>query len=209
VNGEVLVRCRTVSVVHESAGEPVQAVDGVSLEIRAHDRLALAGRSGSGKTTLLHAIGGIVEPTSGTVEARVRAAYVFQGSNLLPHFTAFENVAFAAHVAGNETEALELLGLVGLAGKADHLPAELSGGEQQRVAFARALAQRAELLLCDEPTGHLDSDTGERVLDLLDALQAELGFAVVVSTHDGDVAARYDRIVFLHDGRALPAEVTA
>jgi putative ABC transport system ATP-binding protein len=209
VSHEVLVRCRDVSVVHEGVGEPVRAVDRVSLEIRAGDRLALAGRSGSGKTTLLHAVGGIVEPTSGAVDGAVRAAYVFQGSNLLPHFTAFENVAFAAHVAGNATEPLDLLGLVGLAGKADHLPAELSGGEQQRVAFARALAQRAELLLCDEPTGHLDSDTGERVLDLLDALQGELGFALVVSTHDGDVAARYDRIVFLHDGRAVPAEVMA
>jgi putative ABC transport system ATP-binding protein len=209
VNGDVLVRCRGVSVVHEDSGEPVRAVDGVSLEIRAHDRLAFAGRSGSGKTTLLHALGGLVEPTSGTVDATVRPAYVFQGSNLLPYFTAFENVAFAAHVAGDATGPLELLGLVGLADKADHLPAELSGGEQQRVAFARALAQRPELLLCDEPTGHLDSDTGERVLDLLDALQAVLGFAVVVSTHDADVAARYDRIVFLHDGRAVPAEVTA
>jgi putative ABC transport system ATP-binding protein len=210
VSGEVLVRCRGLSFVHDADGEPVRAVDDVSLEVRAGERLALTGRSGSGKTTLLHALGGLVPPTSGTVElAAVRPAYVFQGSNLLPYFTAFENVAFAAHVAAADAQPLELLQLVGLAGKADHLPAELSGGEQQRAAFARALAQRPRLLLCDEPTGHLDSDTGERVLDLLDALQAELGFAVVVSTHDGDVAARFDRIVFLHDGRATSAEVPA
>ena len=210
MSGEVLVRGRGLSVVHEGDGEPVRAVDGVSLEVRALDRLALTGRSGSGKTTLLHALGGLVPPTTGSVELTAgRPAYVFQGSNLLPHFTAFENVAFAAHVADGEAQPLDLLGLVGLAKKADHLPAELSGGEQQRVAFARALAQRPRLLLCDEPTGHLDSDTGERVPDLLDALQAELGFAVVVSTHDGDVAARFDRIVFLHDGRATWSEVAA
>jgi ABC-type lipoprotein export system ATPase subunit len=224
----LLVRCDDISVVHSSEAGPVRAVDRVNLEIREHERLALSGRSGSGKTTLLHALGGIVEPTSGTVEwkgrplagldAATRGAirarglgYVFQGSNLLPYFTAFENVAFAAHVAAGEdgVDPLELLGLVGLAGKAEHLPAELSGGERQRVAFARALAQRPELLLCDEPTGHLDSDTGERVLELLDALQAQLRFAVVVSTHDSDVAARYGRVVLLHDGRVIPHHVLA
>ena len=207
---EVLLRCRGLSVVHEGAGDPVRAVDGVSLEVRAHERLALTGRSGSGKTTLLHALGGLLAPTSGSVERRGRTpAYIFQGSNLLPHFTAFENVAFASHVASGTARPLELLGLVGLTAKADHLPAELSGGEQQRVAFARALAQAPDVMLCDEPTGHLDSDTGERVLDLLDALQQELGFAVVVSTHDGEIAARLGRIVFLQDGRATSAEVAA
>ena len=225
---EGLVRCDDVSVIHRSEAGPVRAIDRVSLEICEHERLSLSGRSGSGKTTLLHVLGGIVEPTSGTVEWKgrplasldgaargaIRAhglAYIFQGSNLLPYFTAFENVAFAVRVAAGEEgpDPLELLGLVGLAGKAEHLPAELSGGEQQRVAFARALAQRPELLLCDEPTGHLDSDTGERVLDLLDALQAQLGFAVVVSTHDSDVAARFGRVVLLHEGRVAPDQVLA
>jgi predicted ABC-type transport system involved in lysophospholipase L1 biosynthesis ATPase subunit len=123
----------------------------------------------------------------------------------LPHFTATENVAFAAHLALNsgdppfEPEAL--LEMVGLSAKADHLPAELSGGEAQRVALARALAQRPELLLCDEPTGHLDSDTAQRVLDLIDALQAEFGFALVLATHDPEVAARLDRSAELEDGR--------
>src|SRR5207237_9824430 len=132
---------------------------------------------------------------------------------LLPHFTAFENVAFAVRVsAGDGDPALApaaLLALVGLAAKLDHLPAELSGGEAQRVAIARALAQRPQLLLCDEPTGHLDSDTGERVLELLEALQREFGFALVVAAHDADVAARLRRAVRLHDGRVLPAGVTA
>ena len=140
-------------------------------------------------------------------------AYIFQGGNLLPHFTAFENVAFAAHVAAaGEDPALApvaLLELVGLAAKLDHLPAELSGGEGQRVAIARALAQRPELLLCDEPTGHLDSDTGERVLELLQALQREFRLALVVATHDADLAARLHRSIQLHDGRLQSAEVAA
>ena len=102
--------------------------------------------------------------------------------------------------------ASSLLNLVGLGGKLDHLPAELSGGEAQRVAIARALAQRPELLLCDEPTGHLDSDTGERVLDLIDALQREFGFALVVATHDADVAARFRRELELEDGIVVREE---
>ena len=115
---------------------------------------------------------------------------------------AVSGVDFTVHAgeAGRNLGPLELLELVGLAAKADHLPAELSGGEAQRVALARALAQAPELLLCDEPTGHLDSDTGDRVLDLIDALHAELGFALVVATHDADVVARYERAVELADG---------
>ena len=176
-----------------TATRRVRALDGVDLEIAPDERVALLGRSGSGKTTLLHVLGGLVEPTAGERRvaraaarrrstqpraepgARAGIAYVFQGANLLPHFTAFENVAFAALALGATVDRrpapLALLELVGLAAKADHLPAELSGGEAQRVALARALAQQPELLLCDEPTGHLDSDTGERVLDLIEALQ--------------------------------------
>ena len=218
---EALAACRGVTVVYGSGESATKALDGVDLELAPGERLALLGRSGSGKTTLLHVLGGLVEPSRGTAEWRgrplasldaaargaVRAhgiAYVFQGANLLPHFTAFENVAFAAALAGGEVDPalapLALLALVGLEAKADHLPAELSGGEAQRVALARALAQQPDLLLCDEPTGHLDSDTGERVLDLVEALQRELGFALVVATHDADVAARLPRSLQLHDG---------
>ena len=221
MNGDALVRCEDVSVVYGTGAEPVTALDSANLEIREHERLAFAGRSGSGKTTLLHVLGGIVEPTSGALEWKgrplatldgaargaIRArgiAYVFQGANLLPHFTAFENVSFAARLAANEGRSPhELLSLVGLGAKVDHLPAELSGGEQQRVALARAIAQRPELLLCDEPTGHLDSDTAARVLDLVDRLQEELTFAIVIATHDGGVASRLDRVVELQDGRVL------
>src|SRR5204863_9957523 len=135
------------------------------------------------------------------------AAFVFQGANLLPHFTALENVEFAdrcARAAGAPAlryTPSQLLELVGLGGHEAQIPGELSGGEAQRVAMARALAQRPLLLLCDEPTGHLDSDTGARVLDLLDARHAELGFARVTATHDPSVASRAPREVGLEDGR--------
>ena len=204
-----LAACSSVSVVYPGP-EAIKALDDVTLEISAGDRLALLGRSGSGKTTLLHVLGGLVAATRGEVSRARSAAYVFQGGNLLPHFTAFENVAFAAHFAIADAVHTpdELLTLVGLERKADHLPAELSGGEQQRVAVARALAQQAELLLCDEPTGHLDSDTAERVLDLLDAAQGEAGFALVLATHDADVAARLDRALELTDGHVMTVETT-
>ncbi len=217
-----LAACSDVSVTYGSGDALVRALDGVDLEIVHEDSLALLGRSGSGKTTLLHVLGGLVPPTAGTVawhgepldsldtaaRGAVRArgiAYVFQGTNLLPTFTAVENVAFAARVSRQSPsrEPAELLELVGLERKADHLPAELSGGELQRVALARALAQQPELLLCDEPTGHLDTDTAARVLDLLEALQEEFRFAVAIATHDTDVAARRSRAVELHDGRVV------
>jgi ABC-type lipoprotein export system ATPase subunit len=227
---EALGVCRGVSVTYGSGESSIRALEDVDFTIAADDRVALLGRSGSGKTTLLHVLGGLVEPSAGRVEWHGRPlitldaaergtlrsqgiAYVFQGANLLPHFTAFENVAFAARASARDVDAdlapLLLLELVGLADKADHLPAELSGGEAQRVALARAIAQAPELMLCDEPTGHLDSDTGERVLDLIDALQDEYGFALVVATHDPDVAARLGRLVEVQDGRIVSAEVAA
>lgn len=225
MNG-VLARCSAVAVVHRQGTAAVHALRNVDFAVTVNNSVALLGRSGSGKTTLLHVLGGLVEPTSGSVEwrgsplvsldaaarARMRArgiAYVFQGSNLLPHFTAYENVAFASHLSGDDRDPDRLLQLVGLGDKGDNLPAELSGGEAQRVAIARALAQAPDLLLCDEPTGHLDSDIGERVLDLIEALQNEFGFALVVATHDAAVAARMRRAVELHDGRVVGEDVAA
>ena len=216
-----LAACRGLEVRYGEGDAAVFALAGVDLAIPPRASLALLGRSGSGKTTLLHALGGLVEPTGGAVEWRGRPlasldraargamrahgiAYVFQGGNLLPHFSALENVAFASDLAGESALPPEgLLELVGLSAKFDHLPAELSGGEAQRVAIARALAQRPELLLCDEPTGHLDSDTSERVLDLVESLQRELEFALVVATHDPDVATRLETAIELEDGRVV------
>lgn len=225
-----LIACEGVSVSYGLRDARVTALADVDVTVHPGERLALWGRSGSGKTTLLHVLGGLVVPDEGRVmwkarelsslddAARGRArsggiAYVFQGSNLLSHFTAFENVAFAREVNAESARAQadgsadyspeELLELVGLSTKLDALPGELSGGETQRVAIARALAQSPELLLCDEPTGHLDSDTAERVLDLIEALQRELSFALVIATHDASVAARAGRVVELADGRAV------
>ncbi|HWX87434.1 MAG TPA: ABC transporter ATP-binding protein [Solirubrobacteraceae bacterium] len=241
-----LIACDGVTVAYGDGEARVTALHGVDLTLEPGERLALWGRSGSGKTTLLHILGGLVLPSEGRVRwkahelssldeaARGRAralgiAYIFQGSNLLSHFTAFENVAFAREVSAESADAHSvgrtlkdtpeehtagraagessdyspegLLELVGLSSKLDALPGELSGGEAQRVAIARALAQSPELLLCDEPTGHLDSETAERVLDLIDALQREFGFALVTATHDAGVAARASRVVELADGR--------
>ncbi len=221
---ETLVTCRDVGVIHRRVATSVHALAGVDLDLGAGETLALRGRSGSGKTTLLHVLGGLLEPTTGVVRWRdgplstlddaarrkLRArgvAYVFQGTNLLEHFNAYENVAFAALASHPEEDRAglpqELLGLVGLASKHEALPSELSGGEAQRVAIARALAQRPELLLCDEPTGHLDSDTGARVLDLIETLQLELGFALVIASHDANMVERCARMVELSDGRIV------
>lgn len=227
-----LIRARDVSVIHATGRSHVTALADIELAVGAGERVALSGASGSGKTTLLHVLGGLIVPSAGEVRwreeplssldalARGRArasgiAFVFQSANLLSTLTAYENVAFAVAVrdAGERSadgsgrdEALgveELLTLVGLAEKFDALPDELSGGEAQRVAIARALAGRPLLLLCDEPTGHLDSDTGRRVLDLIDALQLRFGFALVTATHDYDVASRYERAVELADARIV------
>jgi ABC-type lipoprotein export system ATPase subunit len=219
-----LAACHDVTVLHGNGAGQIQALRAVNFVVRANERVGLVGASGSGKTTLLHVLGGLVSPVSGEVllggdrlssldaAARGQArsssiAYVFQGANLLPTFTAYENVAFAAHIHhGRELGPVELLQLVGLGHKLDALPAELSGGEAQRVAIARALAQRPRLLLCDEPTGQLDSGTGARVLDLIQALQERLGFALVIATHDPEVALRTQRIVTLEDGRVVSDE---
>jgi ABC-type lipoprotein export system ATPase subunit len=222
-----LAACEGVEVVYGGGPAQVIALAGVDLAVPANDHVALLGRSGSGKTTLLHVLGGLIVPGAGRVlwkgeplsslDAAARGAaragaigYVFQGSNLLPNLSVWENVAFADLIArerdGTGHRDLgpdALLALVGLPHKAEALPAELSGGEAQRVAIARALVQQPELLLCDEPTGHLDSDTGERVLKLIEALRDELEFALVIATHDADVAARARRTIELADGRIV------
>src|SRR5689334_10704972 len=201
----------------------VVAVDGVSLHLEAGEWVAVMGPSGSGKSTLLGVMGGLSEPDAGRVLVDGRpprehgglagyhrdvVGFVFQLHHLLPMLTAQGNIEVPLVAAGqNRTErrtrALELLDEVGLSHRTDHLPSELSGGERQRVAVARALANEPRLLLADEPTGALDSDSSEMVLQLLEAARNRRGTTMVVVTHDFDIAQRADRIVRMLDGKIV------
>lgn len=195
---------------------------GAELTLAAGEVVALLGPSGSGKSSLLHIVGLLEKPDSGTIALRgetiddendaARTAlrlrhigFVYQSHNLLPEFTAQENIALPARLAGQKPKAamqaaLEWLARMGLSDRATHLPSQLSGGEQQRVAIARALVNHPTLLLADEPTGNLDSASGEKVADLLFAEAREQGAAMLLATHDLELAARADRIVRLQDG---------
>jgi putative ABC transport system ATP-binding protein len=205
----------------------VRALDEVDLELDAGSFVAIEGPSGSGKTTLLQILGALDRPSSGAVlfegrdlvslpdrelaELRLRSfGFVFQQFNLIPTLTAVENVeAKLAPTGGTRTRALELLAEVGLAQRADHLPAHMSGGEQQRVAIARALSVDPRVVLADEPTGNLDSATGGEIIDLLAGLAAEHGSTVIVATHDATLAARAPRRIAMRDGRLAAAPVAA
>ena len=196
----------------------VRALDGVDLEIEEGEFVALEGPSGSGKTTLLQLLGALDRPSGGTIEfegrdlatlpdrelatLRLRSfGFVFQQFNLIPTLTAVENVeAKLAPTGGGRERALELLGEVGLAERAEHVPAHMSGGEQQRVAIARALSVDPRVVLADEPTGNLDSKTGGEIIELLAGLAAEHGSTVIVATHDASLAARAPRRVQMRDG---------
>ena len=204
---------------------PVWAVKGVSLRVERGEMLAVKGPSGSGKSTLLNLIGGLDSPSDGTIlidgldlgtldddrRTRLRRdeiGFVFQFFNLLPTLTAWENVAFPLHLAGlpratSRATAADVLAKVGLHDRRNHLPDELSGGEQQRVAIARAMIANPSLILADEPTGNLDSHTGQSILALLDDLRHRAESTVVLVTHDAAAAARCTRIVHMHDGQIV------
>ena len=219
-----MIRCSELTKVYTSKRVPVHALRGVSFEIETGDYIVVHGPSGSGKSTLLNLIGLLDQPTSGKIilagsdvahlperkRARIRnrqIGFVFQRFNLIPHLNAWRNVALPGECAGvsrssRRKRASELLERVGLADQAEHLPSELSGGEEQRVAIARALFMSPPLLLADEPTGNLDSETGEGIMDLFDSLH-ENGMTLVVVTHDPSVSAHASRTIWLQDGRIV------
>jgi len=214
-------------VYNPGAPGEVTALDGASLALAAGEVVALEAPSGAGKSTLLHIAGLLDAPSAGGVAvlgqpteglddgARTRLrreaiGFVYQFHHLLPEFSALENVVLPQRAAGAaraaaEVRARDLLGAVGLAPRAGHRPAELSGGEQQRVAFCRALANRPRLLLADEPTGNLDPETSGRVFDLLLGLVRETGMTALIATHNPELAARMDRRLRLGAGRVLTA----
>jgi len=217
------IEARGLSKIYGTGATEVRALDGVDFQVAGGEFVAIMGPSGSGKSTLLHILGALEAPTGGTVRVagdryesldegaltrlrRDHIGFVFQFFNLLPSLTAEENVLLPALIARRREGALRdraraLLQRVGLGGRAGHLPQELSGGEQQRVSIARALLLSPQLLLCDEPTGNLDSRAGARVLRLLREVSDEERRTVVMVTHDPTAAAVADRIVFLRDGR--------
>ncbi|MEZ0448334.1 ABC transporter ATP-binding protein [Cellulomonas sp. ICMP 17802] len=215
----IAVVCTEVARTFGTGRTAVVAVHAASLTVRAGQRVALLGPSGSGKSTLLHLMAGIERPTAGTVSwpgltmhpdggrpAAGRLGLVLQGPSLLPPLDVRENVALPLVLAGvDEREAAlradAAMELVGVSDLAAQLPEELSGGQSQRVAIARVVAMRPSLVLADEPTGQLDHPTATHVLDVLDAAAAEIGAAVVLTTHDPAVAARFDARWTMRDGR--------
>ena len=204
--------------VYTSGEIKVLALREVDLEIWAGEVVVLLGPSGSGKSTLLNIMGGIDHATRGslffkdldltglgdrglTAYRRKHVGFVFQFYNLIPSLTAYENVALVTEIAENPMRPDEALAHVGLEDRMHHFPAQLSGGEQQRVAIARAIAKRPEVLLCDEPTGALDSKTGIRVIEALLAINAQLGTTVLIITHNASIQDVADRVLFFADGR--------
>jgi len=203
----------------------VIALNGVSLNIQKGEMVSIVGPSGSGKSTLLNMVGGLDRPTSGRISVdgelfaglgddeltrvrRDKIGFIFQFFNLMPTLTAMENVSLPLHLRGwsrskAQARARDLLDLVGLTKRIEHLPEELSGGERQRVAIARALSIYPPVLLGDEPTGNLDTNTGAEILRLLQDLHARLGSTVVVVTHDLSVAASCSRTVHMRDGQII------
>jgi putative ABC transport system ATP-binding protein len=223
MNATPLYELRNVKRTFRRGDMTITAVDGVDATIAAGEIVAVEGASGSGKTTLLQLLGALDRPTSGQVffegrdlatlgdgelaDIRLRAfGFVFQTFNLIPTLTALENVEAKLAPTGVSKEelrntALALLGDVGLAQRAEHLPSQLSGGEQQRVAIARALSTSPRVVLADEPTGNLDSASGGEIVQLLTALSAERGQTVVIVTHDHSVAGKAQRVLRMQDGR--------
>lgn len=220
----IALSVRGLSKTYTMGEISVLALREVDLDLFEGELVVLLGPSGSGKSTLLNIIGGLDVPTSGTVAfrdnpivgmsesamtlyRRDHVGFVFQFYNLIPSLTARENVALVTEIAQNPFTPEEALELVGLGPRLDHFPAQLSGGEQQRVAIARAIAKRPDILLCDEPTGALDSETGLLVLEALEHVNKELGTTTAVITHNAVIAEMADRVFSFADGRIVQTEI--
>jgi putative ABC transport system ATP-binding protein len=226
---QTMLKVERLTKVYPTAAGPLTVLRDVSLELAAGASLAVAGPSGCGKTTLLGLCAGLDRPTSGSValagqaldalnedrRARLRNAavgFLFQGFQLIPTLTALENVLVPLELAAGakgdsgsrEAEGRRLLERVGLGGRCDHYPAQLSGGEQQRTALARAFVNRPRILFCDEPTGNLDDDTAAAMADLMFGVNREQGATLVLVTHNPDMAGRCDRILRLRHGAVVP-----
>ncbi|MFZ5484468.1 MAG: ABC transporter ATP-binding protein [Pseudomonadota bacterium] len=217
---KTVFRARGLTKIYRMGEVEVHALRGIDLELYAGELVVLLGPSGSGKSTLLNILGGLDTASGGQVSylerdltgasddaltrfRRDHVGFVFQFYNLIPSLTARENVAAVTEIAQAPMRPEDALALVGLGNRLDHFPAQLSGGEQQRVAIARAIAKRPAVLLCDEPTGALDSATGVVVLEALETANRELGTLTVLITHNADIAAMADRVIRLSDGRIV------
>jgi putative ABC transport system ATP-binding protein len=220
---DVVFRARGVTKVYRMGDVEVAALRGVDLDLYRGELVVLLGPSGSGKSTLLNILGGLDAPSAGTVHyldamltafddaeltryRRQHVGFVFQFYNLIPSLTVRENVALVTEIAARPVAPERALELVGLGHRLDHFPSQLSGGEQQRVAVARAIAKRPDVLLCDEPTGALDVHTGIRVLEAIQRVNRELGTTTAVITHNAVIASIADRVVSLSDGRIASVE---
>lgn len=213
-----LYRLEGLSKVYGTASSAVHALRGVDLVIAGGELIVLLGPSGSGKSTLLNIVGGLDRASGGhawfgnidltecdddelTEYRRRHVGFVFQFYNLIASLTARENVSLITEISENPMDPAEALTLVGLEQRLDHFPAQLSGGEQQRVAIARAIAKRPDVLLCDEPTGALDSETGTRVLAAIETINRELSTTALVITHNAVIAGMADEVILFGDGR--------
>jgi putative ABC transport system ATP-binding protein len=223
---EIVFQTRDLSKVYRTGEVEVHALRGVSIALYKSELVVLLGPSGSGKSTLLNILGGLDTASSGDVRfgdlmltgaseadltsyRRDHVGFVFQFYNLVPALTALENVALVTEIAADPMTPRDALALVGLADRVDHFPAQLSGGQQQRVAIARAIAKRPSVLLCDEPTGALDSETGRIVLQALDRVNRELGTTTAVITHNAGIAAMADRVIRFTDGQVASVDRVA
>ncbi len=212
-----LIQFNHVTRTYRTGEEDIKALDGVSFQVEEGQFTVILGPSGSGKSTTLNLLGGMDKATSGeitvgkkiitsfgddqlTVYRRHNVGFVFQFYNLIPNLTAFENVDLACRLGKSPLSAKESLQAVGLEKRMNNFPSELSGGEQQRVSIARALCKKPQLLLCDEPTGALDSETGKKILNLLQKMSRQYRNAVVVVTHNAAIAPAADRVIRLKDG---------